>query len=435
MILSNFRAWTQVAPPIGRAEAAGALARAYLFSQFDDAKRRDALRLLTSFLDDPSPLVRRALAETFASSREAPHHIVLALADDQSAIAAIVLHRSPILSDAELIDCAMTGDAITQAAIASRPSLSAAVATALAEIAGPEALVALAANMTAPIPTLAIRRMIKLHPDHAPLRQALLNRPNLPAVVRVDLVDAVATALAVFVSERDALSSERTKRLSQDVRDQAIVAIYDRMVSERSDLIAHLRRSGYLTVSFTVRAILSGKVDLFKAVLSELSGVAMARIDALVLRPQRSGFAALCRKAGLPQDLLPAFRIALAAARDADWTMARSAALSSLVIERVLTGCEAINDGTLDKLLVLLRRFESEAARCDARATPMIGQVSEPVLTLEAPILEPLLLQDLDEDAYRLPTMHGRPQRMMTRREPRLLSIDLKAIEDELCAA
>ncbi len=429
MILSNFRAWTQIAPPVGRADAAAALARAYLFSHFDDAKRRDALRLLTGFLDDPSPLVRRALAETFASSREAPHHLVLALADDQSSIAAIVLHRSPLLSDAELIDCATTGDAITQAAIASRTSLSAAVATALAEIAVPEALVALAANMTAAIPTLAIRRMIRRHQDHAALRRALLNRPNLPACVRVDLVDAVATTLAAFLTERDALTSERTKRVAQDVRDQAIVAIYERMTCERDDLIAHLRRSGYLTVSFTFRAILSGKVDLFKAVLGELSGVTMARVDALVLRPSRSGFTALYRKAGLPQDLLPAIRIALAAVREADWTMARSAALSSLVVERVLTGCEAINDGTLDKLMVLLRRFESEAARGEARANPQIGS-SEPVPTMEAP----LMLQDLDEDDYRLPTMHGREPRLV-RREPRLLSIDLKAIEAELCAA
>ncbi len=68
--------------------------------------------------------MRRALAEAFASAPDAPHHIVLGLADDQSDISSIVLGRSPVLSDSDLIDCAAIGDAIAQSAIALRPVVS-----------------------------------------------------------------------------------------------------------------------------------------------------------------------------------------------------------------------------------------------------------------------------------------------------------------------
>ncbi len=111
MIVQRFLTWVQTAPVGARAEATSALARAYLYSDLADRDRADAESALTAMLDDPSPLVRRALAEAFASAREAPHHCISALACDQSDIAAVVLARSPLLSDAELVDCAAVGDA------------------------------------------------------------------------------------------------------------------------------------------------------------------------------------------------------------------------------------------------------------------------------------------------------------------------------------
>ena len=70
----------------------------------------------SAVLDDhPSALVlRRALAEALASAAEAPRHIVLALAADQADVACVVLGRSPVLEEAELIDCAAVGDGFAQ---------------------------------------------------------------------------------------------------------------------------------------------------------------------------------------------------------------------------------------------------------------------------------------------------------------------------------
>src|SRR5450755_3657728 len=101
-IVRRFIVWAQRADAGGRAEAASALARAYLYSDISPALRREAGVGLTAMLDDHSTLVRRALAEALASASEAPHHIVLALASDISEVSCAVLARSCVLTDAEL---------------------------------------------------------------------------------------------------------------------------------------------------------------------------------------------------------------------------------------------------------------------------------------------------------------------------------------------
>src|SRR4051794_26553328 len=74
-------------------------------------------------------------------------------------------------------------------------------------------------------------------------------------------------------------------------------------------------------------------------------------------------------RAGLPAGLLPAFRAALEAQREIGFTSesAHTVRLSRTVIERVLTACEDTNAGELNPLLAVLRRFETEALREEAR--------------------------------------------------------------------
>jgi uncharacterized protein (DUF2336 family) len=122
MAARRFLEWAWTASAVERAAGAGELARAFLYDELAEPERKEARLVLTGLLDDSSPLVRRALAENFASAATVPHYMVLTLAGDHSDIAAIVLSRSPLLSDAELVDCAATSDSFAQSAIALRPS-------------------------------------------------------------------------------------------------------------------------------------------------------------------------------------------------------------------------------------------------------------------------------------------------------------------------
>jgi uncharacterized protein (DUF2336 family) len=395
MIVRNFLQWAQKATAAQRAEGAGALARAYLYSEMDAPTRRDSEIALMSLLDDPSPVVRRALADNFASAADAPHSLISALASDQSDIAAPVLSRSPLLTEAELIDCAAVGDAFAQSAIALRARVPLSVGAALAEVGAREAAISLAVNPGAELADFSMRRMIERFGDDGEMREALLARPWLPATIRSELVAAAAASLSAFVIDCAWLSPERAERMSLEARDKANVmivaetAVRDGRAGVR-ELCAHLRTSGQLTPSLVLRALLSGNRDLFEAALVELSGLREDRVAGQLRDFRGAGFAALYAKAGLPPKLLPAFRAALEAQREFGGVLGGSgeAQLSLVMIERVLTACEELNGGELDRLMALLRRFEMEAALEQARAAAPLLTAPEPERETYAPVID-----------------------------------------------
>ena len=111
-------------------------------------------------LDDHSPLVRRALAEALASDENAPRVVVHALAADQPDVALPVLTYSPLLLEDDLVDLIATRQSDVQVAIASRPYVPRSLAAAIAEVAGPEACLALLENPDADIAPFSLDRII-----------------------------------------------------------------------------------------------------------------------------------------------------------------------------------------------------------------------------------------------------------------------------------
>ena len=110
MIVRQFLQWVRQAPPGERAEATSALARAYLYSDLSADDLAAAEGAMIMLLDDASPLVRRAMAEAFASAEGAPQIVVHALAADQPDVALPILAHSPLLVEDDLVDLIATGE-------------------------------------------------------------------------------------------------------------------------------------------------------------------------------------------------------------------------------------------------------------------------------------------------------------------------------------
>jgi uncharacterized protein (DUF2336 family) len=122
-------------------------------------------------------------------------------------------------------------------------------------------------------------------------------------------------------------------------------------------------------VGFVLRALLSGNLVLFEEAMADLSELPMARVRAITRDRSGGGFRALYRKAELPESVYPAFREAIAGWREFGETgdgVGRGN-LRRRLIERVLAGCERSELDEIEPLLMLLRRFATEAAREDAR--------------------------------------------------------------------
>ena len=226
-IVRRFLAWAQSADADARAQGASALARAYLHSELTAPLRAEAALAMTALLDDPSALVRRALAEALCHSSQAPRPLILALAADEPDVAASVLQRSPVLTDADLVECAATGDVVAQTALARRPSLPQAAIAALAETGEPDAVLALIGNAEIDIPAETLSRIFARFSDDGSVREALLERPSLPASLRARIVVALAKDLAVEASRW--MPHERAERIatrgarSDDLSDRLVM--------------------------------------------------------------------------------------------------------------------------------------------------------------------------------------------------------------------
>jgi uncharacterized protein (DUF2336 family) len=369
MIVRQFISWIRTAPAGERAEATRALARAWLISDLTDEDRAAAEGALLMLLDDPSPLVRQAMAEVFARSVEAPPAIVQALSVDQPSVALPVLEHSPLLIDADLVDIVATGGDETQCAIARRINLPASVSAAIAEVGSAAAALELIENPHAGLAAFSWDRIVERHGHLAAIRESMLQIEDLPSATRLALVAKLSDTLAQFVVARNWLGADRAGRVANEARERSTVNIAARSCgNDMQGLIAHLRATGQLTAGLILRALLSGNLDLFGAALAELSGLPCARVSALLNDRGGSGLQALLIRAGLPESTFAAFRVALEACHEIGYvdTGDGAARLHRRMVERVLTHCET-DHSAAEPLLILLRRFATESAREGAR--------------------------------------------------------------------
>jgi len=374
MIVRQFLQWLRNAPAGERADATSALARAYLHSDLSPDDRAAAEGAMIMLLDDPSPLVRQALANVFASSQVAPPVIVQALAADQPDIAIPILQRSPLLRDADLIDLVATAHPQAQAVIASRFLLPRSVSAAIAEVGAATACLALLENPDADIALFSLDRIVERFGHLSAIRENLLARDDLPAATRQALLAKLSQTLAGFVTARQWLPPEHAHYAAREACEKATIALAAETPEEElGEFVSHLRASGQLTAGFVLRALLSGNVALFEEALADLSGLSVEVVASHVHDRTISGFRALYAKAGLPEAGYPAFREAVIALREGllFHEFGDAAQLKRTMVERVLARCaeEACEDGApSEPILSLLQRFAVEAAREEARS-------------------------------------------------------------------
>ena len=370
MIVRQFLQWVRQAPPGERAEATSALARAYLYSDLSADDLAAAEGAMIMLLDDASPLVRRAMAEAFASAEGAPQIVVHALASDQPDVALPILAHSPLLVEDDLVDLIATGDTVVQVAIAGRQFLTRGLAAAIAEVGSAEACLTLLENPELDAAPFSLDRIIERFGHLAPIRENLMARDDLSMAMRHALLTKLSQTLAGFVAARHWLGPEHAEFTTREACEKATVALAaDTSYDEVGALVQHLRQTGQLTAGMLLRALLSGNVVLFEEALAELSGMSIDRVTAYIHDKSISGFRALYREAGLPDVAYPAFREALSAMR-AGLLVGEQGGASRLkrrMVERVLGACMGERSEETASLLALLRRFSVEAAREEAR--------------------------------------------------------------------
>lgn len=371
LIVQHFLKWKDSADVARRTAAASALARAYLQSGLEIEDRIAAEAALTLLLDDPSPKVRFALAEALSASAGAPAQIVTALVNDQVEIASIVIARSPIISDRDLIERARTAPESLQKVIAGRAEVSNPLALALSRHGGAEAIAVLADNANARLCSACMHLIVERFAGIARVRGVLLDRADLPPDLRYRLMKAAGQALAGSTFVRAMAGAETVDHLVRDGEQRALCALLTRLdATGCAALVDPVRDHGDLTTVLLVRTVCRGQIDFLAAVLSALADVPLQRVTAILVNERTNQLRALLTNAGLADNVQPVFVHAVSLWRDV--AVGRLAAGVQEVTRRVLERMErqtaGRRDAANDDILSVLRSIHLDAMRDNARA-------------------------------------------------------------------
>lgn len=353
--------------PENRAQIAGKIAAAFDQAPLSAVERQLAGDIFRALVRDVETVVRRALADNLKSCDHLPRDVAVALANDLVAeVATPVLEFSTVLTDEDLIKIVRERAPEHRLAIARRARVSGPVVDALAASGELPVAEILVTHKGAELGEGAMLRLLDDFGDNERINAPLARRGGLPLPVAERLVTLVAEHLREQLIRHHDLSPETAGELMLLARERATVTLVQAGGNELDGMLSQMHAGGRLTPSIILRALMTGDVDFFIGALARRANVPAANAHALARDKGPMGLKALTQRAGLPEDLVPVFRVGLeiAEAVDADGTAGDAQRRREHMIERVLTRLE--NTLGEDHVAYLLRRLERLAPKAIA---------------------------------------------------------------------
>jgi len=427
MVIEYFMGWVETASLPERVASAKALVRIYLKKDLEDEVRQETEAALTYLLEDRALQVRLALADAFGAHAVVPRHIILSLADDCADTAMIVLSRSPVFTDEELVERIAAGTEEHQMAIGCRPWLNAPVVSALCYYGGREACLAVLTNPVTRMTPDDLHVMAERFGTDTEIRQMLLPIKGLPSRTKMLLMNKLGEALRNFTTGRGWLSEERAETVVADAFDRSSITFtasaHD---TDLGELVRDLIDRGRITPGYLLRATCLGNLSLLAHAISQLSGLSLHRVEAMLSKKRLTSVRGVFERAGLSTEAFPIFEAVILAwrkqfadAQETSHNLAHKVALTAL--GQVSKPGVAIDAG----LLTLLRRIACEIARENAlrraeeiNARRIQAQLDQAILDME--IAEDAEFEDMD------------PVEFESALEIELEDMNLLAVENEM---
>ena len=307
------------------------------------ALAHDIVRILASSVEEQ---VRASLSRNLRNARSLPRDVAKKLADDIDTVALPMLADSLMLSDDDLVEIVRYGSLPKQTTIAGRPNLTEVVSDALIVHAQEPAVVVLMNNKTARIAEASFNRAVTRFADSDRVKRAMVLRDVLPITVSERLATLVSRELQQHLVKTHALSPEAAANIVLAAREQAIIRLsVGSSDDELQRMVTQMQHNGRLTPTLMLRALCTGDIAFFEAALAVKGDVPLENAQRLIHDSSRQGFAALYRKAALPQAL---FAPMLAGFDGEPHDLER---FRARVITRILTSVENVDSGDADYLL------------------------------------------------------------------------------------
>ncbi len=299
--------------PRARAETAAGVAAVFARGDLTDQERKYAIAIIERLAVDVERQVREALCEHLKHCPFLPEGIAMTLARDVETVALPIIRYSEVFSDDDLLAIVREGTVAKQVAVASREHVTETVADALVDTRRKEVVGALLGNRGAEIGEGAYTRVIDAFAADGDIHILLIDRATLPAAITARLITCVSDFLRERLIDRHGFPEALVDEIVMHGRDRAVSGSVapNTPREEVERLLAALRATHGLSPTFLLRALCNGDLDFFESSLAAISRLPQENVAQLIRDRGTRGFRSLYARAGLPPQLLAAFRTAL----------------------------------------------------------------------------------------------------------------------------
>lgn len=304
--------------PEARIDVMQRVAANHAEGKLDSKEMAVAEQIFRLLVNDTEAYVRAALADKIKDNPYIPRDIVFALAKDVEEVALPVLRISEVLTDTDLMELIKSSPEINRlVAIAERQRVSSRVSGALIDTGYEKVVARLLDNQGAQISDSSYQKILKDFEQNQDITASLARRSGLPLTVVEKLVNIVSDTLVEQLKQKYQWGAALTQE-SDQLREATVLKLLDSGVGESDtlSLVDQLHAAARLSPSLIVTALCRGHFHFFESSLAKMASIPVSNAHALVNDRGTLGFKALYTKAGLPDKLFSATRLALTAVQE-----------------------------------------------------------------------------------------------------------------------
>jgi uncharacterized protein (DUF2336 family) len=282
-----------------------------------DQERDLIFEILDKLIHEFEVPIRKRLADRLSRNPAAPRALVVALANDEFAVAQPVLLRSTLLSDEELISIIHHRSRQHQIAIARRRDLSEAVSDELVGTQDSDVITALLENTSARISMATLAYLTEQAQHIDSYQEPLVRRQDLTNDLAMRLYWVVAANLRAEILESyDIHPTSLDDALESAVMEMAAESSSGDTNLEKTaaELARSMAREQPVNAAMMIKTLRQGQVPLFEALFEEWSGITMPRRAEILYGPGGEGLAIACLALGVSkQDFATLFLLSRSA--------------------------------------------------------------------------------------------------------------------------
>lgn len=267
--------------------------------QFSDQELALMNDILKKLIQEVAQPIRAALADKLAHARSAPAEVIEMLGNDEIDIATPILMHSEFLTDRALIEIVRRRTRQHRLTVAMRARVSSGVCDALVEFRETDVIQNLLKNHGAQISQATLAYLVDQSAAVDEYQDPLLRRRELGPELAKRMYVHVASGLRNYIlahfqvdrAELDArlaeATSEALERATAENHVDAVQALADRL-AQRNEL----------TYDLIVQTLRRGEVQLFEAMMAQMTGLSRELVARLLYEEEADGFVIIARVAG-----------------------------------------------------------------------------------------------------------------------------------------